>query len=339
MNFRSDNTAAAAPEILAALSAANQGAAPAYGQDLWSRRLDEAFSQVFEREARAFTVATGTAANAISLASMVPPWGAILCHREAHIECDEAGAPEFYSGGAKLVLIDGADAKIDPAGLSEAIARNERGVHSVKPAAVSISQASERGCIYQPSEVAALADIARRAGLGFHMDGARLANSIAALGCAPADVTWRAGVDVLSFGASKNGALAAEAIIVFDSSRAEAIERRRKRGGHLMCKGRYAAAQLLAYVEGDLWLRLARRANDMARRLGEAAGAFVSAPVETNQVFIKPGAEALGMLRAQGAEFYDWGGETSGEARLVVSWNQAEAEIETMCKLLRNLAP
>ncbi len=334
MNFRSDNTAAAAPEILAALSAVNQHPAPAYGEDAWSRRLDEKFSEVFECEVRVFTVATGTAANSIALASAVPPWGAVLCHREAHIECDEGGAPEFFSGGAKLVLIDGEDAKITPESLEQAIARNARGIHSVQPAAASISQASERGAVYRPEQVAVLGALARRAGLALHMDGARFANAVAALGCKPAEITWRAGVDLLSFGATKNGALAAEAIIAFDPARAEDIARQRKRGGHLLCKGRYPAAQLLAYLEGGLWLKLAGRANALARRLGEAAASFVSAPVETNQVFIKPGLDALAKLRAAGAEFYDWGGEASGEARLVVSWNQDEADVEKMCDLL-----
>ena len=337
MNFLSDNTATAAPEILAALNAVNEKPALAYGDDAWSRRLDGAFGEVFEREVRVFTVATGTAANSIALASAVPPWGAVLCHCEAHIECDEGGAPEFYSGGAKLVMVDGRDAKIAPEALEEAIACNARGIHSVKPAAVSISQASERGAAYRPAEVAALGEIARRAGLALHVDGARFANAVAALGCAPADITWRAGVDLLSFGATKNGALAAEAIVTFDLVRAEEIARRRKRGGHLMCKGRYAAAQLLAYLDGGLWLNLARRANAQARLLGEAAVPFVSAPVETNQVFIKPGVEALRKMRAAGAEFYDWGPEGSGEARLVVSWNQDTAEVAAMCALLATL--
>jgi threonine aldolase len=337
MNFRSDNTTIVAPEILAALEAANENPAPAYGDDEWSRRLDAEFSRLFERELRVFTVATGTAANAIGLASLVPPWGAILCHREAHIECDEGGAPEFYCGGAKLVLIDGADAKVTPTCLREAIARNARGIHSVAPAALSISQASERGAIYRPQEVAALSEVARAAGLSLHMDGARFANAIAALGCTPAEATWRAGVDLLSFGATKNGALAAEAIICFDLARAEEIARRRKRGGHLMCKGRYPAAQLLAYLEGGLWLRLASRANGLASRLGAAAAPFLSASVETNQVFIKPGVAGLAKLRSLGAEFYDWGGVESGEARLVVSWNQSEAEVENMRVALGSL--
>lgn len=337
MNFRSDNTATAAAEILAALTAVNDKPAGAYGDDPWSRKLDEAFSALFEREVRVFTVASGTAANSIALASAVPPWGAILCHREAHIECDEGGAPEFFSGGAKLVLLEGEGAKITPAALEEGIARNERGIHSVVPSAVSISQASERGLLYTPEEVKALGAVASKAGLAFHMDGARFANAVAALGCKPADITWRGGVDLLSFGATKTGALAAEAIVVFDLKRADEVARRRKRGGHLFCKGRYPAAQFLAYLDNGLWLKLASRANALAKKLGDAAGAHLSAPVESNQVFIKPGVEALARLRAAGAEFYDWGAAGSGEARLVVSWNQNEAEVEAMRTLLASL--
>ncbi|MGE0742481.1 MAG: low specificity L-threonine aldolase [Hyphomonadaceae bacterium] len=337
MNFRSDNTASAAAEILSALTAVNDKPAAAYGDDPWSRKLDEAFSAVFEREVRVFTVATGTAANAIALASLTPPWGAVLCHREAHIACDECGAPEFYSDGAKLVLMDGDGAKVTPDVVKEAIDRNARGIHSVAPSALSISQTTERGAVYTPAEVSALGAVARQAGLGLHMDGARFANAIAALGCKPADITWRAGVDLLSFGATKNGALAAESIVCFDLARGEEIARRRKRGGHLLCKGRYAAAQLLAYLDNGLWLRFATRANGLAERLGAAAAQFLSAPVESNQVFIKPGVAALGKLRAAGAEFYDWGPEGSGEARLVVSWNQSEADIDAMSKALAAL--
>jgi len=336
MNFRSDNTASAAPEILAALSAVNEGAAAAYGEDEWSRKLDEVFSNLFEREVRVFTVATGTAANAISVATLAPPWGAVLCHKEAHIACDECGASEFYSAGAKLVLMDGDGAKVTPAHVREAVRRNERGVHSVKPAVLSVSQSSERGALYTGDEMRALGAAARDAGLGFHVDGARFGAAIAALGCAPADVTWRAGVDLLSFGATKNGALAAEAVVCFDVARAEEIARRRKRGGHLLAKGRYVAAQLLAYVEDGRWLRWAGRANALAQRLAEAGAKHVSTPVATNQVFIKPGRAALARLRAAGAEFYDWDGE-GAEARLVVSWNQDEASVEAMARLLAAL--
>jgi len=337
MNFLSDNTAPAAPEILAALTRVNEDVAPAYGEDPWSRHLGEAFSALFERDVHVFTVASGTAANSISLASVTPPWGAIICNEEAHIVCDECGAPEFYSGGAKLVLVKGAAAKIDADALREGIARNARGIHSSKPAAVSVSQTTERGAIFTPAELTALGDVARGAGLAFHVDGARFANAVAALGCKPADISWRAGVDLLSFGATKNGALGAEAIVCFDSSLAEEIARRRKRGGHLLCKGRYAAAQLLAYIEEGLWLKLAGRANALAKRLGEAAGRHVSVPVESNQVFIKPGPAALANLRAQGAQFHNWGPEEMGEARLVVAWHQDEREIDAMCRLLTAL--
>lgn len=337
MHFRSDNTAAAAAEILAALGAANEKHAPAYGEDQWSKQLDVKFGELFDHEVRVFTVATGTAANAISLAGIAPPWGQVFCHREAHIERDECGAPEFFSGGAKLALLDGPNAKISAEGLREALNCSAGDIHSPKAAAVSISQTTERGCVYTPAEVAALGEIARGKGLAFHVDGARFANAVAALGCKPADMTWRAGVDILSFGATKNGAIAAEAIVVFDPARAEEITRRRKRGGHLFSKGRYAAAQLLAYLDGGLWLKLAGRANALAARIGEAAAPWLSEPVQTNQIFLKPGAERVAKLRAAGVDFYDWGAQGSGEVRLVVSWNQPDAEVDALVKLLTAL--
>lgn len=337
MNFRSDNTAPAAPEIIAALTRVNESAAPAYGEDQWSKQLDAAFTALFEREVRVFTVASGTAANAIAVASLTPPWGAVLCHREAHIERDECGAAEFYSGGAKLVLMDGAAAKVGAVALEEKLARSARDIHSVVPSALSISQTTERGAVYKPDEIAALGAVAKTAGLGFHVDGARFANAVAALKCKPAEVSWRAGVDLFSFGATKNGAIAAEAIVCFDPALAEQIARRRKRSGHLFSKGRFVAAQLLAYLEDGLWLRLAERSNRLAKVLGEAAQGHLSVPVESNQVFIKPGEAALAKLRAAGAEFYDWGAEGAGEARLVVSWNQSEADIAAMADLLASL--
>jgi threonine aldolase len=337
MNFRSDNTASAAAEIIAAITSVNEKPAAPYGEDVWSRKLDDAFSAVFDHDVRVFTVATGTAANAIALASAVPPWGGVICHREAHIERDECGAPEFYSDGAKLVLVEGAAAKVTPDAVEQAVRRSGRDVHSTKLSALSISQTTERGAVYQPAEVAALGAAARAAGLAFHMDGSRFANAVAALGCRPAELTWKAGVDLLSFGATKNGALGADAIVCFEARYAEEIERRRKRGGHLYSKNRYVAAQLLAYLEDDLWLRLAARANGLAQKLGAAASELVSVRVESNQVFIKPGEAALAKLRASGADFLDWGGEGSGEARLVVSWNQSEGDVEAMGELLASL--
>ncbi len=328
MNFRSDNTASAAPEILAALITANQGRSGSYGADPLTAEVEAMIAAIFERSCKVFLTATGTAANAISLAALTEPWSAVFCHREAHIETDECGAPEFYMNGAKLVLIDGDGAKITPDGLREALRRNQRGIHSVQPAALSITNANERGRAYAPDEVKALSDIAHAAGLGVHMDGARLANALAHFKCTPADMTWRAGVDVLSFGATKNGALACEAVIVFD--RARNVDRLRKRGGHLLSKHRFIAAQMKAYLEGGLWLRLASRANALAARIAEAAGDWLSHPCESNNVFIKPGPDILAKLRAAGAEFYDWVEPGSGEARLVVSWDQDEGEVDRL---------
>lgn len=337
MKFRSDNTAAAAPEILAALIAANEGVAPAYGNDAWTARLDAAFSAVFERDVRVFTVASGTAANAIALAYITPPWGAVLCHREAHIERDEGGAPEFYAGGAKLTLLDGSAAKLTPDALREGLGRNPRNTHAPLPSAVSISQATERGAAYSPAEIAALSAVCKQTGLKLHMDGARFANALVAANAKAADLTWRAGIDVLSFGATKNGALSAEAIVLFDPAHADEVQRRRKRGGHLLCKGRYAAAQLLAYLEDGLWLKLARRSNELAQRIGEAAGSLLMLPVETNQIFIKTEPEQLARLRSAGVDFYDWGAEGSNEARFVVAWNQTETDVAALCALLQSL--
>lgn len=338
MNFRSDNNAPVAPEILAALTRVNQGAAPAYGEDEATRALWARFAEIFETDVKVFLVASGTAANAIALASAVPPWGAVICHEEAHIERDECGAFGFFADGAKLALAEGGGAKLSPAGVNAALRRHAGDIHAVVPAALSISQTSERGAVYSPGEVAELGALARAAGLAFHMDGARFANAVAALGCAPADISWRGGVDLLSFGATKNGALGAECIVVFNRAFDEQVERRRKRSGHLLSKCRFVAAQFHAYFENDLWLANAGRANALAARLGEAAGSFLAVPVESNQVFIKPGEAALARLRAAGADFYDWGEAGSGEARLVVSWNHREAEVAGMCAALTALA-
>lgn len=337
MNFISDNTAPAAAEILAAVAAVNDKPARGYGEDAWSKQLDAAFGAVFEHDVRVFAVPTGTAANAIALASVVPPWGAVLCHREAHIERDEGGAPEFFTGGAKLTLVEGVNAKVTPETLHDALGRTPPNIHAPKPSVLSISQTNERGLCYAAGEMAALGRAAQEAGLAFHVDGARFANAVAALGCKPGDISWRAGVDLLSFGATKNGALGAEAIVAFDPRFAEEIERRRKRGGHLLSKGRYLAAQLLAYLEGGLWLKLAARANALAARIGEAAGALLIAPVESNQVFVRLSPDGLARLRSAGVQFYDWGAAGSGEARFVVSWNQGEADVEALSALLRSL--
>ena len=334
MRFFSDNAAAACPEALAAIAGANR-IDTAYDGDAWSKRLNAAFSALFEREVEALWVSTGTAANSLALAALCPPYCSIVCHRDAHIQTDECGAPEFYTGGAKLLLGDGEGAKLTPAGLDSLLATIRPDVHQVQPAALSITNASEYGCVYSPAETAALGDLAKRRGLRFHLDGARFANAVARLGCAPADLSWRAGVDALSFGFTKNGALAAEALILFDPALSAATHFRRKRAGHLLSKGRYLAAQILAMLEDGLWLRNARAANDAAARLAAAAGGDrLLLPVEANEMFIRVSPEEAAALRAQGFDFYDWG---PGEARLVTSWDSDPADVDALAAAIRAL--
>ena len=336
MRFYSDNTATICPEILAAIVAANQGAQKAYGDDPWTQRLDAAFGEYFGTPVRAFAVVSGTAANSLALATLSPPYGAVFAHEEAHIVRDECGAPEFFSGGARLVLVPGEHGKLTPARLAAALDETPPSVHSVQPAALSLTQATELGTSYRPAEIAALCELAHARGLHVHMDGARLANSLAFLGSAPAEVTWRAGIDVLSFGATKNGALAAEAVVFFKSELVRDFELRRKRAGHLLSKSRYAAAQLLAYLESGVWLRNATHANALAQQLGKAAGRKLLHPVEANEVFVSLGAAGKQRLRAAGFEFYDWGAENRGEARFVVSWDQSEKSVAALCAAFLN---
>jgi threonine aldolase len=333
MRFFSDNAAPAHPAVLEALAAANR-VDTAYDGDALSRSLDAAFSELFETEVTALWVATGTAANALALAALCPPHGGVICHRDAHIQNDEAGAPEFYTHGAKLMLADGAGAKLNPQAVERVAGAIADDVHRVQPHALSITNATEYGLAYRPEEVAALGDLAKRRGLGFHMDGARFANAVAFLGCAPADVTWRAGVDVLSFGFVKNGGMSAEALIFFRRELAEVTLYRRKRAGHLLSKGRYLAAQLLAMLKDDLWIANARAANGAAARLAEAAGTRLIHPVEANELFLRVTAEEAARLRARGFDFYDWG---PGEARLVTSWNQSEAEVAALAGAIATL--
>ena len=272
MNFASDNGAGVAAPILDAIAASSRVNAPAYGADDFTARAEARLSEIFERKASVFLVATGTAANALSLAALAAPWQAVFCHEEAHVIDDECGAPEFFTGGAKVVGVPGRDGKIQPAALAETLARFPRGqAKTSQPGALSLSQATEAGTAYRPDEIAALAAIAREAGMGVHMDGARFANVVAATGATPAELTWRAGVDVLSLGATKNGALACEAVIVFDPDKAAAMPYQRKRAGQTLSKGRFLGAQMEAWLAGDLWLELARRAN--ARRAPPRRGA------------------------------------------------------------------
>lgn len=333
MRFFSDNAAPACQPVLDAIVAANQ-IDTAYDGDRWSGALDARFSKLFETDVRVVWVATGTAANALALAAMCPPHGGVLCHAQAHIQNDECGAPEFYTHGAKLMPVEGPGAKISPAQVTAALDAVSPGIHWVQPRALSITNATEYGEAYTPQEVAALGAICAERGLGFHMDGARFANAIVHLGCSPADVTWRAGVEALSFGFTKNGGMGAEALVFFKRELADVALWRRKRAGHLLSKGRYLAAQMLALLENDIWLENARAANAGARLLAEAAGDRLIHPVEANEVFLRVTASEAASLRALGFDFYDW---APGEARLVTSWNQDVEAIRPLAQAIAAL--
>jgi threonine aldolase len=317
MRFFSDNAARIHPEVMAAIAGADQMDSP-YDGDRWSKALDGRLSDLFGTEVEALWVPTGTAANCLALAAFCPPYGGVVCHRDSHIQNDEGGAPEFYTHGAKLMLADGEGAKLTPDTIRTVVDAIANDVHRVQPHAISITNATEYGRVYNPDEVAAIGALAKERGLGFHMDGARFANAVARLGCTPAALTWQAGVDALSFGFVKNGAMSAEALVFFKPGLAEATRRRRKRAGLLMSKGRYLAAQVLAMVEDDLWIANGALANACAERLGEAAGDRLIHPVEANEVFLRATPDEAATLRAQGFDFYDW---AEGEIRLVTAWD------------------
>ena len=341
-DFASDNTAPVAPEIMEAIIAANTGTAAAYGADDLSTGLSARFSELFETEAAVFPVATGTAANVLALSMLTPPCSAIYCHENAHIEKDECGAPEFYTG-AKLATLPGEHGRLSAADLSDRLESLALGFeHHVQPAAISLSQATESGTSYRPDDVAAIAEVARRFDLGLHMDGARFANSVAYLDCAPADVTWRAGVDALSFGATKNGGMAAEAVVFFRPELAETFKYRRKRGGHLFSKMRYVSAQLAAYVTDGLWLRHAGHANAMARRLSEGLSAIpgieIVHPVEANEVFPRIPEPVVAGLSALGFGFHRWGGGASPVLRLVTAFDTTEDDVDAFAAAAARLA-
>jgi threonine aldolase len=340
MNFASDNAYGALPEVWSALQSADHGAEMAYGNDPVTQGLTTRFSELFERDVTVFPVLTGTAANALALASLTPSYGAILCHRDSHIMTSECGAPEFFSG-AKLIGLDGADGKITPASIAEGLAGLDGSVHSVQPKAISLSQASEWGTVYTPSELGAISETARSKGLKLHMDGARFANAMAYLNCSPADATWRCGVDVMCFGATKAGALAAEAVIFFDSALAADFAFRRKRGGHLASKMRFVSAQLEAMLKNDLWRRSAVHANGVAGRIAKALeevpGIEMAAPVETNMVFARMPVEKAAKLRAGGAIFHDWLPPRNGTvvARIATAFATPEEHVAKFIELAK----
>jgi len=342
MNFCSDNVAGVAPQILAALDAANQGASAAYGNDALTKKLDQHLAAIFERPVIAFPVATGTAANALALSVMTPPYGAVYCHDEAHIAVDECGAPELYTGGAKLKTLPGANGKITADTVAAALADGRAGdVHHVQPAALSLTQATECGTVYKPAEIAAITAVTRQHGLKVHMDGARFANAVAHLNLSPAEITWKAGVDVLSFGGTKNGALAAEIVVFFDEALAATFAFRRKRAGHLISKMRFISAQLDTYLTDGLWLKLARHANSMAQRLVQGLTALPGVkllyPVEANEIFIQLPVPTVNGLREAGFDFYDWPGMPAGTIRLVTAFNTEQPAVDQFIATARRL--
>ena len=343
LNFNSDNEAPVAPAIFAALVQANQGTAGSYAEDQWSARLDAAFSDLFETRTAVVPLTTGTAANSIALACVTPPWGAVYCHQGAHIVRDEGGAPEFFGNGLRLMPVPGADGKLIPAELLEAIRINAgHGVHSYQATTLSLTQSTEAGTVYLPGEIAALCDVAAGSDMVRHMDGARFANAVATLGCSPAAASWQAGVQMLSFGAGKNGCMGAEALLIFgDSASRDRAERLRKRSGHLLSKMRFVSAQLLAYIEDGLWLELARHANRQAARFAATVRVHPQASleftVEANEVFVRWSASSFAALRESGIQFLNWPGQDD-LARFVFSHHCSEAETTKLCQDLERLS-
>ncbi len=346
MNFASDNSGPVPPQVLEALARVNEGYAMAYGADPEMDVVRARLREVFEApEAAVYLVATGTAANSLALATLGSPWQTVFCTPVAHIHQDECNAPEFYSGGAKLTLVGDGD-KMTPADLRAAIEAEEtRGVHGPQRGPVSLTQVTERGTLYTLGELTALTDVARAYGLPVHMDGARFANALSALGCTAAEMTWKAGIDAVSFGGTKNGLMGAEAVIFFDPDKAWEFELRRKRGAHLFSKHRYLSAQMSAYLQDDLWLDLAARANaNCARLVAGLDGAELAHPAQANMAFPRLTRATHRRLHEAGAIYHIWDGTLEGDdpeelltARLVCDWSLPEAEIDRFCEIARQV--
>ena len=350
MNFASDNCYGVAEPIMQALQDANGGAAGSYSTDALTEKLQTRFSEIFERQVTSMMVPTGTAANALAISSYCPSYGAVLCHKESHLNFDECGAAEFYTGGAKLIGLVGEGGKIRPETLDRAVSIFEVGnAHQVQPSVFSMTNATEAGRVYAVGEVAALADIAHEHDLAVHMDGARFANALVSTGATPAELTWKAGIDVMSFGATKNGAMAAEAIIFFDGEKHQETLYRRMRGGHLISKSRFIAAQFLAYLEDNLWLDLAAHANDRADQLTAGLQNLdrvrFAWPVEANEIFVNLPKTVHAAMRDAGAFYHPWPGEgPAGEAaathdeilvRFVTSFATSKLQVTEFLSLLK----
>jgi threonine aldolase len=346
MNFASDNVYGVHPKILEALTAANDATAPSYGGDELTKRAEAKLAEIFGCELRAFLVTTGTAANGLSLSAITPGYGAIICHAEAHIAVDECNSPEHFTGGAKIIGLPAPGGKITPAMIEKTLKSFIRGEHDPKPKGVSLTNATEIGTVYSPAEVKAVSELIRPRGMKLHMDGARFANAVAGLGVTPAELTWKSGVDVLSFGATKNGAMMLEAVVFFDLALAEDFAYRRMRSGQLVSKSRYLGAQMLSYLENDLWLDNARRANALAQKLAEGMRRFntirIPNPVQANEIFAVMPRTLYDRLLSAGAKFYDWMPDSLGDkissneifTRFVLSFATPEEHVDGLLKLI-----
>ena len=342
IDFRSDNTGRAAPEILDALIRANRGTALGYGGDDWTAALQQRFCELFETAVRVFPVATGTAANALALASLGPSWGIVYCSEVAHINTAEANAAGFFGGGVKLATVGGEHGRIEADRLAEALAGIAPGqIHRGQPSAASLTQATDLGSVYTLDQIRAVAEVAKGRSLKLHMDGARFANALARLGCSPAEATWRSGIDIMSFGATKNGGALCDAIVVFAPDLAEIVAVLLRRAGQVWSKMRFASAQLIAYVENGLWLDLARASNAIAARIAaglrDTPAARLLAPVEANEIFLELPSAAMDALEADGFQFYR---RSQSLARFVCRFDATAAEADALvASLTRHLAP
>jgi threonine aldolase len=337
IDYRSDNTGRAAPQILEALARANRDTALGYGADQWTATLQERFSELFETRVRVFPVATGTAANALALAALGPSWGIVYCSEVAHINTAEANATGFFGGGTKLGAVGGEHGKIDAGLLAQALAGILPGqLHRGQPIAVSLTEATDLGAVYTVDQVRAVAGVAKDRGLKLHMDGARFANALARLECSPADATWRSGIDIMSFGATKNGGALCDAIVVFAPELADGLSVQLRRAGQVWSKMRFASAQLIAYVENGLWLDMARSSNRVATRIAaglhEIPGARLLAPVEANELFLELPSKTMDALEAAGFQFYR---RSKNLARFVCRFDTTEAEADALVGALR----
>lgn len=351
MNFASDNVYGIHPKILAAIDAANKGTSSSYGYDDYSKRAEEKLSEIFEKDVRAFLVTTGTAANGLALSALAPSYGAILTHAEAHAAVDECNSPEMFTGGAKIIGLPGVLGKVTPEAIEKVLKGFIRGEHDPKPAALSITNSTELGRVYQSAEIKALSAALKARKMKFHMDGARFANAVASLGLKPAEITWKSGVDVMSFGGTKNGGMLLEAVVFFDTALAEDFLYRRMRGGQLVSKSRYLAAQMLAYLEDDLWLENARQANGLAKRLADGLKASnrirIPIPTEANEIFAVMPKALHEKVQAAGAHYYDWMPDTLGPngiaddeifVRFVLSYATPPADVERFIGLVKDLS-